>query len=132
MMHYKYTNKNELPVPKYKEGQRVWKQSGSRIVRYSIEYTTIRKVLPPRWVDYGDKPHWVVEYRHQPMFNERMVQFPIEEEELYDTEADAVKAAFDEFYNDTCRQLGNFKEKYKSLGISDEPMLKMIENNEKA
>ena len=83
MMHYKYTNKNELPVPKYKEGQRVWKQSGSRIVRYSVEYTTIRKVLPPRWVDYGDKPHWVVEYRHQPMFNERMVQFPIEEEELY-------------------------------------------------
>ena len=126
MKHYKYTNKNELPVPKYKEGQRVWKESGSRIESYSAEYTTIRKVLPPRWVDYGDTPHWVVEYRHQPMFNERMVQFPIEEEELYDTEEDVWKYLFDKLREDTYRELERFKAKFNALGVKC-PDTKLIE-----
>ena len=124
MKHYKYTNKNELPIPKYKEGQKVWKPS--HIVRYGVEYTIIRKVLPPRWVDYGDTPHWVVEYRHQPMFNERMVQFPIEEERLCDTEEEALKAEFEKFREDTCRYIEWFKKKFNALGVKC-PDTKLIE-----
>lgn len=126
MKHYKYTNKNELPVPKYKEGQRVWKQSSSYLDGYGVEYTTIRKVLPPRWVDCDDTPHWVVEYRHQPRWNERMVQYPIGEDNLYDTEEGALKANFELFCKDTFKQLEIFKNRFKSLGVEC-PNVRLIE-----
>lgn len=136
MKFHRYTNKNEKPVPRYNEGQKVWMEHCG-IENYSVEYTIIRKVNEPRWVDYSESycrgcvPHWEITYRHKPQLNDRMAQFSVNEEELYDTEADAVKAMFEKFYNDTCRQLGNFKKRYKRLGISYEPMLKIIENKEK-
>ena len=124
MKHYRYTKKNELPVPKYKEGQRVWKTSC--VERYGVEYTTIRKVLPPIWVDYGDMPHWVVRYRHKPMLNERMAQYPIEEERLFDTAEEALEAEFELFYKDTFKQLESFKKRFKALG-AECPNVRLIE-----
>ena len=126
MKHYKYTNKNELPVPKYKEGQKVWSRSFLWLDKYSVEQTLIRKVLPPRWVDCGDTPHWVVEYRHQLKWNERMAQCPINEEELYDTEEEALKAKFELFCKNTFDRLEIFKKRFKAFGVEC-PDIKLIE-----
>lgn len=136
MMKYKYTNKNEKPVPRYKPGQKVWTRwnVGNG---YEVRYTIIRKVCDVRWIDYSDNPysngtsHWEVGYRHQPYLYERMKQYPINEEELFETEAEAVQAMFSEFAKDTIRLLGNFRNEYKRLGIAYNTMTKLLENIKK-
>ena len=117
MKHYKYTNKNELPIPKYNEGQKLWMLSCLCIDSYSVTQTIIRKVLPPRWIDYEDTPHWDVEYRHQPEWNVRMVQCPIDEESLFDTEEEALRVAFENFREDTFKKLESFKKRFEALGV---------------
>ena len=55
MKYYRYTNKDEKPVPRYREGQNVWSHSFLCLDTYNVGTTTIRKVLPPRWVEYKDE-----------------------------------------------------------------------------
>ena len=134
MKNHKYTNRNERPVPRYRNGQKVWLKCGS-YEEYNVDYTIIRGVSRIRWVDYSDDspcwddvPHWEIHYRHQPRQNNKMVQYTIEEESLYDTEAEATKAAFVTFAADTLKRLGRFKQKFRSLGISAVPTLGILEN----
>ena len=95
MKHHRYTNKNERPVPRYMTGDVAWKKCLWH--DYEVEYTVIRAVCDVRWVDYSDSPcwkdvpHWEITYRHKPKWNARTVQHPIDEEELYDTEAEAME-----------------------------------------
>lgn len=132
MKHHRYTNKNERPVPRYMTGDVAWKKCVWH--DYEVEYTVIRAVCDVRWVDYSDSPcwedvpHWEITYRHKPKWNARTVQHPIDEEELYDTEAEAIRAMFDEFTDYTRRTLGQFEARFRQLGISQEPMLRMLEN----
>lgn len=127
MKHYRYTNKDEKPVPRYREGQKVWSHSFLWLDTYNVGTTTIRKVLPPRWVEYKDEtPHWVIEYRHQPRINDRMVQCPIDEEELFDTKEEALTAMFGRFKDDTFRQLERFRKQFKALGV-EYPNIQLIE-----
>lgn len=135
MKRHKYTNKNERPVPRYMTGDVAWKQC--RWNDYDVEYTIIRAVCDVRWVDYSDNPcwkdvpHWEITYRHKPKWNDRMVQYPIDEEELYDTEAEAMMAIFDKFADDTRRILGQFGKRFNQLGITDKTMTILLENIKK-
>ena len=135
MKHHRYTNKNERPVPRYMTGDVAWKQCGWH--DYDVEYTVIRTVCDIRWVDYSDNPcwndvpHWEITYRHKPKWNERMVQNPIDEEELYDTEAEAMRAMFDKFADNTRRILGQFGKRFNQLGITDKTMTLLLENIKK-
>ena len=45
------------------------------------------------------------------------LHFPIEEEELYDTEEDVWKYLFDKLREDTYRELERFKAKFNALGV---------------
>ena len=134
MKCHKYTNRKEIPVPKYKAGQKLW--MFSHLGGYDVCYTIIRKVSEIRWVDYsdnpywGDVPHWEITYRHQPEFRERMVQSTVNEEDLYETEANAVKARFAEFAQDTRRILGQFGKRFNQLGITDKTMTMLLENKQ--
>ena len=135
MKHHRYTNKDERPVPRYMTGDVAWKKCGWN--GYDVEYTVIRAVCDVRWVDYSDNPYWndvphgEITYRHKPKWNERMVQNPIDEEALYDTEAEAMRAMFDEFADDTRRILGQFGKRFNQLGITDKTMTILLENIKK-
>lgn len=134
MKHHRYTNKNEKPVPRYMTGDVAWKKSS--LHGYDVEHTIIRAVCEVRWVDrsenpyWNDVPHWEITYRHKPKWNERTVQHSIDEEALYDTEAEAMRAIFDEFADDTRRILGQFGKRFRQLGISQEPTLRMLDSKD--
>ena len=123
MKLHRYTNKDEKPIPRYKVGQRVWIFSHLFANEYVVEQTIIRKVLLPIWVDYSDNPywddvpHWEIKYRHKPQINDRMVQYPIEEEAIYDTKEAALQAQFKKFKINTFRRLEQFREQFKALDI---------------
>lgn len=118
MKKYKHTNKNEIPVPKYKVGQIVFIEIGW-LSKYSIVRTTIRKVLPPEWRDYDNEPHWEISYRHQTEYNDRMVQYPIYEEDIYETEEEALRVMVEKFKEDTISQVIQFKKQFRNLGIAN-------------
>lgn len=118
MKKYKYTNKNEIPVPKYKVDQIVFIEIGW-LSKYSIVHTTIRKVLPPKWEENDNEPHWEISYRHQTEYNERMVQHPIYEEDIYETEEEALRAMVEKFKEDTISQVIQFKKQFRALGIDN-------------
>ena len=137
MKYHRYTNRNERPVPRYRNGQKVWLKCGS-YEEYNVDYTIIRGVSRIMWVDYSDDspcwddvPHWEIHYRHQPRLNDRMVQYTIEEESVYDTEAEAMRAMFDKFADDTRRILGQFGKRFNQLGITDKTMTMLLENIKK-
>lgn len=131
MKHHRYTNKNEKPVPGYRNGQKVWLKCSS-YGDYNVDYTIIRGVSRIMWVDYSDdNPHWEIYYRHQPRLNDRMVQYTIEEESIYDTEAEAMRAMFDKFADDTRRILSQFGKRFNQLGITDKTMTMLLENIKK-
>ena len=55
-----------------------------------------------------------------------MVQYPIGEDDLYDTEEEALKANFELFCKDTFKQLELFKKRFKALGVEC-PNVRLIE-----
>lgn len=118
MKQYKYTNKSERPVPKYKVGQIVFIEI-KWLSKYSIVRTTIRKVLPPKWRENDNESHWEISYRHQTEYNERMVQYPIYEEDIYETEEEALRAMVEKFKEDTISKVIQFKKQFRNLGITN-------------
>lgn len=55
-----------------------------------------------------------------------MVQDPINEDDLFDTEEEALKAKFELFCKDTFKQLETFKNRFKALGV-EFPNVRLIE-----
>ena len=119
MKQYKYTNKNELPIPKYKVGQKVFTNQLCYLGKYEVDYTIIKKVLTPRWVDSNDNPHWEICYRHKPHLNDRVLQTPIDEECLFESREEALSAMVEKFKEDTISQVMQFKKQFSALGITN-------------
>ena len=119
MKKYKYTNKNELPIPKYKVGQKVFTNQICYLGKYEVDYTIIKKVLTPRWVESNDNPHWEIYYRHKPRLNERILQTSIDEECLFETREEALKAMVEKFKENTISQIIQFKKQFRALGIDN-------------
>ena len=119
MKKYKYTNKNVLPIPKYKVGQKVFTNQICYLGDYEVDYTIIKKVLTPRCVDSNDNPHWEIGYRHQPRLNERILQTSIDEECLFETRQEALSAMVEKFKEETISQVMQFKKQFRALGITN-------------
>lgn len=136
MSKYKYTNKNEIPVPRYHKGQHVWfikddRNNGgypteTEIRDISVLWVDYEEITPPscyteeekkEWFE-ENKPHWVIRYRHKPcLFAKRTVQHQLDEDECYTSIEDATKASFISFKNSIKRILGIHKERFKKLEI---------------
>ena len=149
MKKYKYTNKNEIPVPRYHKVQHVWFiQNDMNNGGYPTE-TEIRDAIT-RWVDYGEspppscyteeekkewveerKPHWEIRYRHKPcLFAKRTVQHQLDEDKCYPSEEEAEKASLISFQDSVKRIIGIHKKRFEKLGL-DFKTFNLLENQDK-
>lgn len=146
MKKYKYTNKDEKPVPRFSKGQIVWFYE--KYSSMSPTTTEIRDVLI-MWREY-DKldpypqmsedekeewyakrvPHWEIEYCHKPRNNRRAARFTINEDELYETEIEATVVFYKEYIEKVKNNLEGFERKFKRLDI-EMPSLKLLPSKEK-
>lgn len=148
MSKHKYTNKNEVPVPRYHKGQHVWFiQNDMNNGGYPTE--TEIKDASVRWVDYGEctppsfyteeqkkeldeerKPHWEIHYRHKPcLFAKRTLQHQLDEDECYPSEEEAAKASLVSFQKSVERIIGIHKKRFNKLGI-DFTTLNLLEDKD--
>ena len=93
---YKYTNKEERPIPKYKNGDIAW------YIDNWFEHTQrciIKGCSNISWFE-GNKFNpsgWLINYKYKPDYCERTKQHTINEESLFDTEQEALVALFEQF-----------------------------------
>ena len=119
MREYKYTNKEERPVPKYKNEDIVWYIDGwlERPQR-----CIIKGCCNVSWFEGNEFNHsgWWIDYKYKPDYCERTKQHTIREEKLFDTEEDALIALFEQFKDDVKRKLNFFRNNAKRLGIKQQ------------
>lgn len=63
---------------------------------------------------------WWIDYRYKPDHCKRTVQHTIREEELFDTEQEALIALFEKFKDKVKRKVEFFNKESKKLGIKQE------------
>lgn len=115
MEKYKYTNKEERPIPKYKDGDIAWYidewfESPQRCI--------VKGCCNVSWFEGNEfnSSGWWIDYRYKPDYCERTKQHKIREESLFDTEQEALIALFEEFKDKVKRKLEFFNKESKKLG----------------
>ena len=119
MEKYKYTNKEERPIPKYRNGDIAW---------YIDEWfeapqrCIVKGCCNVSWFEGNEfnSSGWWIDYRYKPDYCERTKQHTIREESLFDTEQEALIALFEEFKDKVKRKLEFFNKESKKLGIKQE------------
>lgn len=73
------------------------------------------------WTDSSieDCSGWYIAYRYKPDNCERMKRSAIKEEELFDTEQEALLAQFEDYKDSVKRKLEYFKKAANRLGMND-------------
>lgn len=119
MGEYKYTNKEERPVPKYKNGDIAWYIDGwlERPQR-----CIIKGCCNVSWFEGNKFNHsgWWIDYKYKPDYCERTKLHTIREEKLFDTEEEALIALFEQFKDDVKCKLNFFRNNAKRLGIKQQ------------
>ena len=116
---YKYTNKEERPIPKYRNGDIAW------YIDELFEATQcciVKGCSNISWFD-GNKFNtsgWRINYRYKPDYCKRTKQHTINEESLFDTEQEALIALFEQFKEKVKRKVEFFNKESKKLGIKKE------------
>ena len=116
---YKYTNKEERPIQKYKNGDIAW------YIDNWFEHTQrciIKGCSNISWFD-GNKFNpsgWLINYKYEPDYCERTKQHTINEELLFDTEQEALVALFEQFKEKVKNKLDFFGKEANRLGIKQE------------
>ena len=119
MKKYKYTNKEERPIPKYKNGDIAW------YIDSWFEHPQrciIKGCCNVSWFDGNEINHsdWWIDYKYKPDYCERTKQHTIREESLFDTEQEALIALFEQFKEKVKRKVEFFNKESKKLGIKQE------------
>ena len=119
MKKYKYTNKYERPIPKYKNGDIAW------YIDSWFEHPKrciIKGCCNVSWFKGNELNHsdWWIYYKYKPDYCERTKQHTIREESLFDTEQEALIALFEQFKEKVKRKVEFFNKESKKLGIKQE------------
>ena len=119
MEKYKYTNKEERPIPKYKIGDIAW------YIDSWFEHPQrciIKGCCNVSWFE-GNKFNpsgWRISYKYKPDYCERTKQHTIREESLFDTEQKALIALFEQFKEKVKNKLYFFGKEANRLGIKQQ------------
>lgn len=116
MGEYKYTNKEERPIPKYRNGDIAW---------YIDEWfeapqrCIVKGCCNVSWFEGNElnPSGWWIDYKYKPDYRERTKQHTIREESLFDTEQEALIALFEQFKEKVKRKVEFFNKESKKLGI---------------
>lgn len=116
---YKYTNKEERPIPKYKNGDISW------YIDSWFEHPQrciINGCSSISWFEGNElnSSGWWIDYKYKPDYRERTKQHTINEESLFDTEQEALIALFEQFKEKVKRKVEFFNKESKKLGIKKE------------
>lgn len=119
MEKYKYTNKEESPIPKYKNGDIAW------YIDSWFEHPQrciIKGCCNVSWFEGNElnPSGWWIDYKYKPDYCERTKQHTIREESLFDTEQEALIALFEQFKEKVKRKVEYFNKESKKLGIKQE------------
>ena len=119
MEKYKYTNKEERPIPKYKIGDIAW------YIDSWFEHPQrciIKGCCNVSWFEGNElnPSGWWIDYKYKPDYCERTKQHTIREESLFDTEQEALIALFEQFKEKLKRKVEFFNKESKKLGIKQE------------
>ena len=122
MGEYKYTNKEERPIPKYKNGDIAW------YIDSWFEHPQrciIKGCCNVSWFEGNElnPSGWWIDYKYKPDYCERTKQHTIREEELFDTEQEALIALFEKFKEKVKRKVDFFSKEAKRLGIKQQLLL---------
>lgn len=116
MEKYKYTNKEERPIPKYKNGDIAW------YIDNWLEHPQrciIKGCCNVSWFDGNElnPSGWWINYKYKPDYWERTKQHTIREESLFDTEQEALIALFEQFKEKVKNKLDFFGKEANRLGV---------------
>ena len=116
---YKYTNKEEIPIPKYKNGDIAW-YIDSWFVHQ--QRCIIKGCCNVSWFEVNKFNHsgWLINYKYKPDYCERTKQHTIREESLFVTEQEALIALFEQFKEKVKNKLDFFGKESNRLGIKQE------------
>lgn len=122
MGEYKYTNKEERPIPKYRNGDIAW---------YIDEWfeapqrCIVKGCCNVSWFEGNElnPSGWWIDYKYKPDYCERTKQHTIREESLFDTEQEALIALFEQFKEKVKRKVEFFNKESKKLGFKEELLL---------
>lgn len=122
MKEYKYTNKEERPIPKYKNGDIAW------YIDSWFEHPQrciIKGCCNVSWFEGNElnPSGWWIDYKYKPDYCERTKQHTIREESLFDTEQEALIALFEKFKDEVRRKLDLFGKEANRLGIKQQLLL---------
>lgn len=117
MGEYKYTNKEERPIPKYRNGDIAW---------YIDEWfeapqrCIVKGCCNVSWFEGNElnPSGWWIDYKYKPDYRERTKQHTIREESLFDTEQEALIALFEQFKEKVKRKVEFFNKESKSLVLN--------------
>lgn len=117
MGEYKYTNKEERPIPKYRNGDIAW---------YIDEWfeapqrCIVKGCCNVSWFEGNElnPSGWWIDYKYKPDYCERTKQHTIREESLFDTEQEALIALFEQFKEKVKRKVEFFNKESKSLVLN--------------
>lgn len=117
MGKYKYTNKEERPIPKYKNGDIAW------YIDSWFEHPQrciIKGCCNVSWLEGNElnPSGWWIDYKYKPDYCERTKQHTIREESLFDTEQEALIALFEQFKEKVKRKVEFFNKESKSLVLN--------------
>lgn len=119
MEKYKYTNKEERPIPKYRNGDIAW------YIDSWFEHPQrciIKGCSNISWLE-GNKFNpsgWLINYKYKPDYCERTKQHTIREESLFDTEQEALTELFEQFKEKVKNKLDFFGKEANRLGIKQQ------------
>ena len=116
---YKYTNKEERPIPKYKNGDIAW------YIDSWFEHPQrciIKGCSGISWFEGNElnPSGWLINYKYKPDYCERTKQHTINEESLFDTEQEVLIALFEQFKEKVKNKLYFFGKEANRLGIKQE------------
>ena len=119
MGKYKYTNKEERPIPKYRNGNIAW------YIDSWFEHPQrciIKGCSSISWFEGNELNHsgWLINYKYKPDYCERTKQHTINEESLFDTEQEVLIALFEQFKEKVKNKLYFFGKEANRLGIKQE------------
>lgn len=117
MGEYKYTNKEERSIPKYRNGDIAW---------YIDEWfeapqrCIVKGCCNVSWFEGNEfnSSGWWIDYKYKPDYCERTKQHTIREESLFDTEQEALIALFEQFKEKVKRKVEFFNKESKSLVLN--------------
>lgn len=116
---YKYTNKEERPIPKYKNSDIAWYIDE---LFEAPQRCIIKGCSSISWFEGNElnPSGWLINYKYKPDYRERTKQHTIREESLFDTEQEALIALFEQFKEKVKNKLEFFNKESKKLGVKQE------------